>query len=253
MLIELDEFYRFQEQYKYEGNYTYSNRLSILFKYGAFAFLVIGFGFSIYLLFFAFTRFVLMQILPGLGVLLFCTLIVSFFGYLSYRLYNTLLYEAHFQLREDGFYYRIKNKRTLAADEVFIPYEEMESVTMGRYYHLWKPRKYGNSIYLVGVDFAMKGERKTGKDLIVHFGMKDVDEIRKWVARYQEHQVPLFYTDFALNRLTAEGYDQLEKTPFLYETSKWPFVYKKLDKEMLPLNWDGKHAIYPELKSENKI
>ncbi|MCU9614862.1 hypothetical protein OEV98_15060 [Caldibacillus lycopersici] len=249
MVQALDEFYRYQDSYEQQADYTYSNRQSVAYKCTVIIMLLIAAAFVVFMIGVAIARFMEMQIIPGLLVLLYAGIICAAFGYFAYRFYKLLLHEATFQLREDGFFYKIKNRKTLELRSFFLPFREMESVTMGRYLLLDKPSKYGRSTYFVGVDFAMKGKTDAGEWIVVHFGMKDIEEIRRWIARYQAQQIPLYFTNVALKNLTVAGYNALEKFPYLYETSNWPLTDKKIEKE-LPKNWDGKNPIYSDLPTK---
>ncbi|KAB7667739.1 hypothetical protein [Bacillus sp. B1-b2] len=133
----------------------------------------------------------------------------------------------------------IRNRKTNQVQEIHLPFEKMDSVTMGRFLYLITPKKYGTGTYWLSIELAMKGYTADGQLVLKKFPLKNPDEIEQWIEQFQQHHVPLYYTNTFLKDLTLDDYDTMKKKKYPEETGEIELAYKTVNQEA-PMNWDGK-------------
>lgn len=244
MTIDINAEYSNGAFYRREKDLTYSNRYTRADKHGAiflcvFCYMIVValIGVAIYVVFWESLIWPIFII--GLGAILpiFIAVVVTD----HFR--KMLTFQVTVELNETGFSQLIKNRKTEETKELQLPFKTMESVTMGRFLYVVRGRKYSPGTYWICIELAMKGITQDGELILKRFPLKNPDEIRLWIEKLQQNQIPIYFIDRLLKDLTLEDYDHLDKEKYPEETGELRLAYKT-EGQTAPLTWDGKQIYH---------
>lgn len=238
--MKFNEHYNFEAFYTREEDLTYSNRNRMEEKgwvllFFAFFFCIIAFliGLGIYLYFWK--SLILPVFLIGFGALFFAVIGAA----VGFRFLDVLNHEVDIELNEIGFIQTIKKRKTQETMELHLPYETIESVTLGRFLYVVSPRRYSIGTYWISMELAIKGVTPDGQMVLKRLPLKNPDEIQLWINQFQRNNIPIYYMDTLIKDLTLNDYDKINKVKYPEETGEIPLAYKTVGKPA-PVNWDGK-------------
>jgi hypothetical protein len=244
MAFDINEHYDFDTFYTREKELTYSNRYTNMEKWGAIlvsvcylgivAFFI---GVAIYVVFWE--SLIWPVFIIGLGALL----PVSIAAVVISNFRKILNHQVFIELHQKGFTQTIKNRKTQEIQELHLPFNRMESVTMGRFLYVVSAKKHSPGTYWLSIELAIKGLTQDGKMVVKRFPLKNPDEIQLWIEHFQQNKIPIYYTDTLIKDLTLEGYDKIVKVKYPEETGELALAYKTVDQNA-PLNWDGKQIYH---------
>ncbi|WP_312096127.1 hypothetical protein [Niallia sp.] len=244
MAFDINEHYDFDTFYTREKDLIYSNRYTKKEKWGNIFSCILFFsmvaaliGLAVYV--YSLEKVVWPIFLIGLGAML-----PAFIGVIIATTTRKIHHhEVVIELQPMGFTQTIKNQKTTEIQELYLPFEKMESVTMGRFLYVVNGRKYSPGTYWHCIELAMKGLTLDGKMVLKKFLLKNPDEIDLWISQFQQNNITIYFTETLLKDLTLEDYDKLNKVKYPEETGDIALAYKT-EGQKAPVNWDGKRIYH---------
>ncbi|MBW8352050.1 hypothetical protein K0H71_21850 [Bacillus sp. IITD106] len=173
--------------------------------------------------------------LIGFGALFFAVIGAA----VGIRFLDILNHEVTIELNETGFIQTITKLKTQETKELHLAYENIESVTLGRFLYVVTPRRYSIGTYWISMELAIKGVTRAGKMVLKRLPLKNPDEIQLWINQFQQNNITIYFTDTLIKDLTLDDYDNINKVKYPEETGDIPLAYKTVEKPA-PANWDGK-------------
>lgn len=241
---DVNELYSSDPFYTREKDLTYSNHFKKKDKWGNIFGSVFCFGIVVALIGVAIHVYLLESkvwpvLIIGVGAIL-----PMFIGIvLASHTRKILDYEVSIELNQKGFRQIIKNRKTQEVQELHLPFETMESVTMGRFIVVLTGRKHSPGTYWICTELAMKGRSRDGKMVLKRFPLKNPDEIQLWIRQFQQNNIPIYFTNTLIKDLPLEEYDNIKKAKYPDESGEIPLAYKTEGVEA-PVNWEGKRIYH---------
>lgn len=241
---DVNELYAFDSFYTRETDLTYSNQFKKKDKWGNIIGSVFFFGVAVALIGVAVHVYLVESLVwPVILIGLFTILPIAIGLVFARHTRKILDYDVSIELNQQGFSQIIKNRKTQEVQELHLPFETMESVTMGRFIVVLTGRKYGPGTYWICIELAMKGRAQDGKMVLKRFPLKNPDEIQLWIKQFQQNNIPIYFTNTLIKDLPLEEYDNIKKVKYPNESGEIPLAYKTEGVEA-PVSWEGKRVYY---------
>lgn len=241
---DINEHYAFDTFYTREKELIYSNHFKKSDKWGNIIGSVFFFGVAVALIGVAVHVYLVESLVwPVILIGLFTILPIAIGIVFARHTRKILDYDVSIELNQQGFSQIIKNRKTQEVQEFHLPFETMESVTMGRFIVVLTGRKHSPGTYWICIELAMKGHTQDGKMVLKRFPLKNPDEIQLWIKQFQQNNIPIYFTNTLIKDLPLEEYDNIKKVKYPDETGEIPLAYKTEGVEA-PVSWEGKRIYH---------
>ena len=134
----------------------------------------------------------------------------------SNQLYTDLILNC--ELREEGYYTWVRNVKTGEEVEQFVPFGQMEEVTIARTTRYQSAGANRLGYHIIGAKVIMKWVNERGETGYSLFGLGDPKNVEEWVQRFKENGIPVFSSgaNVSIARLEhyQKGYEELPTLPY---------------------------------------
>ncbi|WP_400162449.1 hypothetical protein ACAF76_002385 [Brevibacillus sp. TJ4] len=139
---------------------------------------------------------------------------VIWFGSRFLKLQYTFLVQT--ELREDGYYTLVINRKTGEKEENLISFSQMSEVLIGRLTrYVSVAGQHHRGYYANGARIIMVWRDEQGRTQYAMFSENRQDYLDQWIHRFYEQQIPVYTTEENLNRVQhthlPEAYEQIPK------------------------------------------
>lgn len=140
------------------------------------------------------------------------------------------------ELREDGYYTSITNKKTSKVEESFIPFQQMREILIGRTARYVSTGGNTPGYYIAGARIIMQWEDEKGAIRYATFGEENQEGLDQWIGMFAAKQLPIFTTQHHIGALgipdLQDGYAEIPKEP--YDNSNPSFQTGYLIQKAIP-------------------
>jgi len=157
-------------------------------------------------------------IMIGLGI---------FVGWMSWGLIGITRFQyevvMQVELREDGFFTSIQNRKNGEVREELVPFSSMKEVLIARTARKVLTPRNVRSYYILCAQIIMVWTDENGERRYSTFGEEKQENLDSWIARFKQNEVPVYSTQLNLNLIDhpklVEAYEQIPK---IFQDEKAP-------------------------------
>lgn len=122
------------------------------------------------------------------------------------------------ELREDGYYTSITNKKTSTVEESLIPFQQMKEILIGKTTRYVSGPSNSRGFYIVSAIMIIQWVDEKGAIQYEAFGEENQEGLDQWIQRFEAHQLQLYTTQHHIGSVTVselqDGYAEIPKEPY---------------------------------------